>query len=301
MYELVQVSSQCYYINCPAKIGVYKPEGTGKAENGVYLIDSGNDKDAGKKVRKVLEQQGWSLLGILTTHSNADHIGGNKYLQDQTGCKVFAGGMEGAFTAWPLLEPTFLFGGFPMKEMRHKFLMAQPSEVTGFQDPDFPAKVEIIPLPGHFLDMVGYRMPDGTVFLADCISSRMTLEKYGIPFIYDVESYLKTMDFVEGLEAPVYVPSHTDVFTDAAELKALTDFNRQNVYEISRRILEICSGEAKCFEVILKEVFEAYGLVMTFEQYVLVGSTVKSFLAWMKDAGKIQAEIQENMLVWSAV
>lgn len=23
MYELVQVSEKCYYINCPAKIGVY--------------------------------------------------------------------------------------------------------------------------------------------------------------------------------------------------------------------------------------------------------------------------------------
>ncbi len=25
MYELVQVSEKCYYINCPAKIGVYVP------------------------------------------------------------------------------------------------------------------------------------------------------------------------------------------------------------------------------------------------------------------------------------
>lgn len=40
MYELVQVSEKCYYINCPAKIGIYVAD----AER-VYLIDSGNDKD----------------------------------------------------------------------------------------------------------------------------------------------------------------------------------------------------------------------------------------------------------------
>ena len=39
MYELVQISEKCYYINCPAKIGVYVPD-----KENVYLIDSGNDK-----------------------------------------------------------------------------------------------------------------------------------------------------------------------------------------------------------------------------------------------------------------
>lgn len=42
MYELIQVSEKCYYINCPAKIGVYVAD-----EDHVYLVDSGNDKDAG--------------------------------------------------------------------------------------------------------------------------------------------------------------------------------------------------------------------------------------------------------------
>ena len=83
MYELVQVSEKCYYINCPAKIGVYIAD-----KDNVYLVDSGNDKDAGRKVRQILEKNGWHLVAILNTHSNADHIGGNKYLQGQTGCKI---------------------------------------------------------------------------------------------------------------------------------------------------------------------------------------------------------------------
>ena len=91
MYELVQVSEKCYYINCPAKIGVYVADSAN-----VYLIDSGNDKDAGRKVRKILDENGWHLAAILNTHSNADHIGGNRYLQGQTGCKVYSGGIETA-------------------------------------------------------------------------------------------------------------------------------------------------------------------------------------------------------------
>ena len=123
MYELVQVGPRSYYINAPVKIGLYLAQ-----ENQVYLIDSGNDKDAGRKLRQLLDKQGWTLQAILNTHSNADHIGGNQYLQKQTGCKIYAPGIDCAFTRHPLLEPSFLYGGYPCKDLRHKFLMAQGSD-----------------------------------------------------------------------------------------------------------------------------------------------------------------------------
>ena len=99
MYELIQAGEQTYYIQCPAKIGIYRAN-----DREVYLIDSGGDKDAGRRVKKLLDQNGWVLKGILNTHSNADHIGGTRYLQQQYQCKVFAEGIEGAFTKHPLLE-----------------------------------------------------------------------------------------------------------------------------------------------------------------------------------------------------
>lgn len=292
MYELVQVSERCYYINCPAKIGVYL-----QGEKDVYLIDSGNDKDAGRKVRQILEKKEWKLRGILNTHSNADHIGGNRYLQGQTGCKIFAQGIEATFTKYPVLEPSFLYGGYPCKDLRHKFLMAQESEVMDFTDKDFPKEVEVILLPGHFLDMVGFRMPDGTVFLADCVSSKETLSKYAVSFIYDVKAYLETLDLVEKIEGKVFVPSHAEVTENIGEL---VEYNREKVWEIAGKILEICK-EAICFERILQEIFKGYGLSMNFEQYVLVGSTIRSYLAWLKDTGKMSVIFEDSMLLWKTV
>jgi hypothetical protein len=40
---------------------------------------------------------------------------------------------------------------------------------------------------------------------------------------------------------------------------------------------------------------------MNFEQYVLVGSTVRSYLSWLKDTGKLLAEFQDSMLLWKMV
>lgn len=291
MYELVQISEQTFYINCPAKIGVYVTN-----VNQVYLIDSGNDKDAGRKVRQILEKNGWQLKGILNTHSNADHIGGNRYLQSQTGCRVFGSGIEAAFTQYPILEPSFLYGGYPCKELRHKFLLAQSSEVHDFSDENFPKELEVIPLPGHFFDMVGFRTPDDTVFLADCISSRATLDKYAISFVYDVEAYLKTLDLVENMKASMFVPAHAEACADVREL---VQYNREKVHEIAERLIKICQ-EALTFEQILQKIFEAYGLSMNFEQYVLVGSTIRSYLSWLKDRGDLETVFQNHLLLWKA-
>ena len=47
--------------------------------------------------------------------------------------------------------------------------------------------------------------------------------------------------------------------------------------------------------------FDEYGLVMNFEQCVLVGSTVRSYLAWLKDNDKIRAVFTDNQLMWSSL
>ena len=292
MFELNQVGERSYYINCPAKIGVYKLNDTE-----VYLIDSGNDKDAGRKVRKILSENGWNLKGIINTHSNADHIGGNKYLQQQTGCKIFADGIEAAFTKYPLLEPSFLYGGYPCKDLRHKFLLASESDVNEITDSDFPKELEVIPLHGHFFDMIGIRTPDNVVFLADCISSESTLDKYQITFIYDVAEYLNTLNKVESMKAAMFVPAHSDITSD---ITGIVQINRQKVFDISNNIQSILKTPM-CFEELLKQLFDEYGLLMNFEQYVLVGSTVRSYLSWLKDNEKIKAVFTDNLLLWSSL
>lgn len=291
MYELEQVGANTYYINCPAKIGVYLDGAD------AYLIDSGNDKDAGRKIRQIFDKNGWNLKVIFNTHSNADHIGGNKYLQGQTGCKIYARGIERDFTEHPILEPSFLYGGYPCKELRHKFLLAQESEAEYLNESVLPDGMELLPLPGHFFDMAGFRTPDNVVFLADCLSSSETLEKYKIGFIYDVGAYLKTLEAVEKMQAEMFVPAHAEATENIAPLARL---NIEKVLEIAEKITELCR-EPLTFEEALKKLFDDYSLKMNFEQYVLVGSTVRSYLAWLKDEGKLSAEFKENRLLWRTI
>ena len=289
MYELIQVVGNSYYIQSPAKIGLVRLNAVD-----VCLIDSGNDKETGRKVRQLLEANGWRLTAIYNTHSNADHIGGNKYLQGQTGCPIYAQGIECSFTQYPILEPAFLYGGYPVQELRHKFLLAQGAETACLTPDVLPEGFEVIQLPGHFFDMVGFRTPDDVVYLADCLSSRETLDKYQISFIYDVGAYLKTLEMVKQLKARAFVPAHAPVTEDIAPL---AQENIDKVHEIGEHIVTLCS-QPLGFEQILQRLFADHGLTMNFEQYVLVGSTVRSYLAWLKETGRLEAVFEDNLLLW---
>lgn len=289
MYELEQVGENTFYINCPAKIGVFRlPDG------GALLIDSGNDKDAAKKALKVLAENGMTPSVVINTHSNADHAGGNKLIADRTGCRIYSSGVESAFCRYPVLEPSFLYGGFPCKPLRNKFLMAEPSPVNDITALDLPAGVEVFPLPGHYFGMLGVKTPDGVCFIADCLFSAEILGKYHLTFIYDVAEYLKTLDMIKTMDAKMFIPAHAGA---AADIRPLVCVNQNKVHEIIKNIGDICEKPAASDEI-LAALFDNYGLTMDFNQYVLGGSTVRSYLSYMFDCGMLKAEFAGNRLLW---
>ena len=289
MYELIQAAENSYYINCPSKIGIVKISDTD-----VCLIDSGNNRDAGKKAAKILNEKGWKLKAIYNTHSHADHIGGNAYLASQTGCKIYSPGIECAFTRHPILESAYLYGAYPPSDLRHKFLLAEESSAEYLTRDALPEGFELIELPGHFFDMVGIKAPDGAFYIADALSSKETLEKYGIGVIYDVAAYLDTLEKLKTAEAKIFIPSHAEPTENISDL---AQYNIDKVHEVADRILSLTASPLS-FEDILQKLFDEYSLTMSFEQYALVGSTVRSYLAWLKDTGKISAHADKNKLLW---
>ena len=287
--ELVQVGEKTYYIKNPTNIGIYKEN-----EKDIWLIDSGNDKDAGKKILKIVEENHWNVKGIMNTHSHADHIGGNQVIQNRTNCQILCHGIENYFIQSPILEPSFLYGGYPMDELQNnKFLMAKESNVEKIED-HLLKELEYISLKGHSFDMIGIKTPDDIYFLGDGLISEETIQKYHIFFLYDVQEYLNTLDMLQNLNGKLYIPSHCEATND---ISYLIQINRDKIHEIANTILSICS-ETQTFDSLLKALFDHYDLILNINQYVLVGNTVKSYLAWLKNNHQIDIFIQDNTLFW---
>lgn len=289
MYELVKVSDRCYYIECPSRIGIYKI-----TDSAVALIDSGNSKEMGKKIRKILDTNGWELRAIYNTHSHGDHTGANNYLQKLTGCKVYARGIECDFTNHTILGPAHLYGALPPKDIVRGFLYAEPCICENITDDVMPEGLEFVDLSGHSFDMVGFRSSDGVYYLGDSVLNKEVLEKYGITFLHDVDAHVKTLTMLKEAEGKMFIPSHAVPCENICEL---ADFNLRKVLEVRDKILDLCAHPIS-FESLLKKLFDEYSKQLNFDQYALIGSTVRSYLASLKNEGLVEVSFDENIMRW---
>lgn len=291
MYELNRVGGSTYYINSPTNIGLYKTD-----EENVCLIDSGNDKDAGKKALKLIEAGGWRLKTVINTHSHADHIGGNAFLQSRTGCEILVPGEDSCYTNYPSLEPAFLFGAFPYKEIENKFFKAAPSRAYRLEDCALPEGLRTERFDGHSYAQAAVGTPDGVWFLGDTLVSAETLEKYRISYVYDVREYLESLKRVKSLEGRLFIPSHA---APQEDISPLADVNIRNTLEVAEKIRDILKS-AKTTEETAAAVFEEYGLRINHVQHTLVSCTVRSYVSYLYNLGEVGCDFCGNKLYWQA-
>ncbi len=290
--DMVKLGARTYYFPGGTNVGMYSPDG-----KDAYLIDSGNDKEAGRRLLSALNAGGYRLKAVLNTHSNADHCGGNQFLQDRTSCDVICPEIESAFLQHPILEPSLLYGGMAPPELLSKFFMAKPSIVEKGSIKKLPEGVKPIDLPGHYFGMCGYLTDDRVFFAADSLFSQQVLEKYHISFIHDVASFLATLEMLPSIDCDLFVPSHAQ---PAKDIGALAAINRDKVNEISALVYDSCKQPSSPDDV-LKRIFDHYGLLMDMGQYALAGSTIRSFITYLRSQGRLEQSFEGNRLLYRSI
>ena len=144
---------------------------------------------------------------------------------------------------------------------------------------------------------VGIKTSDNIVFLADSVFSEETINKYHLFFIYDVKEYLNTLNKIAEMQAEFFIPSHCEATKDIIKL---VNENQKKVKEVTEVIYNFCQIGVS-FEEVLKHIFDYYSLTMNANQYVLIGSTVRSYLSYLADEHRITYEFKENRMVWKQI
>lgn len=288
MYDLHHLRGNTYYIDGPTNCGVYVLNDA----LDVLLFDCGTDSD-GIKIYETLVKNKMKVKYLVFSHCHADHAGGFEYIYNKTHCKMIASKVERGFFRDPKLDIGFLYGGYPLDEYDGKLMhIDMNDEIYALNE--IPAGVEWFHLPGHHFGMIGIKTNDDVYFVADTLGSIDLVERAHILLIYDVKGYLSSLDFVESLDGKIVVPSHSEVTTN---IKPVVEFNRENIYSIMNILLDYLKEEHNCVEC-TSYIFDYYKLKITYNKYMLILSTVRSYLSYLSNSKRIKNYFKDNRLVF---
>jgi len=287
--EIRKIAGQVHYVPNPVNICVVY------TKDSAVLVDSGIDENFARELCRLLEKPAKFLIN---THSHADHCGGNAFLKDKFSVHVLAPEIERQIIESPILEPFYLFGAAPPKELQTKFLMAKPCRVDETLEPGTltlqDVTLSIVPLGGHSPNQVGVAV-DKVLFCADALFSKGAIEKYKMFVVYDVKNFLQTLDLLERSKYDFFLPSHGDLTGDITELLNL---NRKVVENVSNEILKLLKTP-RTFDELLTKLLNGFNIeVKNLVQYVLYRSTVHAYLSYLSDEGYVERDLVASSLLW---
>ncbi len=289
MFELINLAGDTYCYTMPTNVGFYVT-----AEKKVYIIDTGVNEKSARRILDAVKAQGWNIKAVILTHAHTDHAGGCKYIVETTGVTAYATGAERIFVENPDLEPAVVYGAFPCRDFRGKFMNTPACKVADIKELILPKGMEIFHLPGHFADMIGVKTPDDVYFLADAVISDKTLESCPMSYIFDLQSQYETLEDIMKYDGKLSVPSHAE---PTREIAKLAQININSLNKVNSAILHLLENPMSV-EDLADRLMTMWNLPVNYTQYVLTCSGVKGCLTYLRHKELVDYQFAGNRMLW---
>lgn len=304
---VINISDCIYYISGPTNIGIIE-EQLSDTKSNLYMIDSGCNTEDGKRIfteiTEYFSKKDITIKAIINTHSHADHCGANNYIQQKTNCEIWITENEQGSLINPFLQPIISWGGNPLPEINSSYYVAEktvPNKIINTNEKltlNNGIKLSFINLPGHYFEMIGILCENDNkkiLFASDGIFGRKNIGKYWIPFLYDVKEFKNSLDTISSLNADFCIPGHGE---PTSQIEETVELNKIAIISNEQCILEALKYKEQTQEDILKYVADKNEINLHIAQYMLIGCTIKAYLTFLYNEGKISYHIKENKMYW---
>jgi glyoxylase-like metal-dependent hydrolase (beta-lactamase superfamily II) len=162
--------------------------------------------------------------------------------------------------------------------------------------------VEAVATPGHTPGHTAYIIAGEVVAAGDALLGERVLERFGIPFAYDLRRWVESLETLRELARVGYtiVPGHGPVVRGQRAV-SLVEANRTAALRVRDTVLEMVRAKPLSVEELTLRVTEKLGRTeLTPRQLALNRTTITSVLAWLEEEGLVEPAISSGGVVWRA-
>lgn len=293
--RLEQIAGNTFYFTGSSMVGVYIFE-----DHSCLLVDSGDSKAEAFKMLEFLKQNNLYVYAIINTHAHADHCTGNQLIQDYSGCKIYASQMEGLYIENPLLTLYSIYSASPLKFLKNRYVLAEPSIVTDVIEPGSVVinntAFTILGLSGHSVDQIGVVTPDEVAFIGDSLIAPKILNNVNFLYLVDVDNQMQTLRNLENINTSGVFLSHGGLVRDAA---FVIEQNRSLLEQLAD-FIKAAIAVPKTKEEIMQATLKEFKLSMTRTQYYLMLPTISAFISYLCNSRQAGCNIDDGAMKFAA-
>ena len=262
----------------------------------VIMIDSGLPKHF-DDILSVLTEHDLCPVAILTSHAHPDHIGNHAALRQRFGAEIYMTAYSAATRAEPMNAYAAAIHRTGFRQLRKGgYRIFAPDHILDWNAPSVTvqgAEFQLLQLPGHDAEHLGFVTPDNVAYLSDTLLSPTLVQALRMPYCVCVELDLESKKKAAKLRCNRYILAHSGVY--------------DSIEEIAQANLEAITQKLNVLESLadtpigMDELVRRYLVVTQSEldsprKVVGIHYNVSGYICYLLDEGRLTMQIEDGMI-----
>lgn len=268
-------------------------------ETDAVMMDSGYARDW-EALLTLLQEENIRIAAVLVSHGHPDHIGNNGNLHRHFGAKIYAS----LFTAAVYASPMNLLSSISVNSSYKKLNSARltysvPDVIMDWTAPTVTvdgAVFEILQLPGHCAEQMGFVTPDGVAYVADQVLSRSLVKALSIPYCTCLQLHLESMDKLCQTKYDRYILAHNGVVD---EIQELAEINRENFLEKVAFVEQLVEGTITKNDLVIRYLQKTGKDLNSPKKVNGIHYNISALISYLVDQGRLLEFVKDGAVHYS--
>jgi len=271
-------------------------------EKEIIMLDSGWAEGEREGIQALLDENDFSVSGLICSHAHIDHIGNNAYLKNRYNSVIAMAEFE-ALICSSAVNLKVYFGNQTLSDVEHHnghMVCETDIMISDHQDRILVCgiKFRILHTPGHSPAHICIVTPDDVAYLGDCLISDEVMQGAKMPYAYILREDLKSKAMLYGLRCAKYVVAHKGIYDNITQL--ITD--NVNFYKgRADRVLQAIEGSMTMEEIMRAVINRFHITIKTSNRYAVIERMLRSNVEYLHESRMIRVNVEDGFLKYSRI